>query len=986
MRHEQAAHSQVTPVTLKDLILPGTPDSVARAYASLSERAARTSFGLLEEDLIVLDTETTGLSFKDCTLIEISAARISGGKPVARYETFVDPGRPIPPEIVALTGITSLDVAGAPTAEEAVRGLAEFAGGMPVLAHNATFDRTFVEKVKGGREVSDVWIDTLALSRIALPRLRSHSLSDMAAAFGCDSVTHRAGDDVDALCGMWRIILMALSDLPRGLVGLFAGMHTEVEWPYRAIFSHLALEDPSASFSLKSVRKDLVGQSQPAEHADARERMAPFDVPTRTEIAELFGRGGLVDGMYERFEPRPEQVAMATEVRDALATSTHRAIEAGTGVGKSMAYLLPEVLFAKQNNLTVGIATKTNALTDQLVSHELPLLDKALPGGVSFYSLKGYDHYPCLHRRERAALGDLPEGIVRDGRSEDSIAQDMLTAIAVTYAYVCQSPEGDLDALGIRWRYVPRTMLTTTSGECLRTKCPYFPGECLVHGARRRAAGGDVVVTNHSLLLRNVAADGKILPPVRHWVIDEAHAFEAEARRQWAVEVSGDDARMAFEQLGGTKSGALHAALSKVATMEGSTLLAGLLTKCAAASARAQVATADLFECVHDLGAVARGDGGYDNVTLWLGSEVRETPEWAAVSEAGLAAANQLDEAAKCVADAVERINEVAPQVAADLAESGRFLRELLDGIRLICDGTDETYVYSAQLSRQRRRIASEKLCAEKIDVGADLGKNWLPETLSAVFTSATIAVGESFEHFDHAVGLDTLEPGMHKDVHLDSSFDFDQSMAVIVARDMPQPSDRSYLPALEDLLFDVHVAMGGSVLTLFTNRREMERVYEGLAPRLAKVGLDLDCQERGSSPKRIRDRFTAEKSLSLFALKSFWEGFDAAGETLRCVVIPKLPFASPNDPLVRVRELREGRSSWFNHSLPEAVISVKQAAGRLIRTATDRGVLVLADSRVAQKRYGSAFTKSLPPRDHVLLDSANIGRYIQMWRASHER
>ena len=406
MRHEQAAHSQVTPVTLKDLILPGTPDSVARAYASLSERAARTSFGLLEEDLIVLDTETTGLSFKDCTLIEISAARISGGKPVARYETFVDPGRPIPPEIVALTGITSLDVAGAPTAEEAVRGLAEFAGGMPVLAHNATFDRTFVEKVKGGREVSDVWIDTLALSRIALPRLRSHSLSDMAAAFGCDSVTHRAGDDVDALCGMWRIILMALSDLPRGLVGLFAGMHTEVEWPYRAIFSHLALEDPSASFSLKSVRKDLVGQSQPAEHADARERMAPFDVPTRTEIAELFGRGGLVDGMYERFEPRPEQVAMATEVRDALATSTHRAIEAGTGVGKSMAYLLPEVLFAKQNNLTVGIATKTNALTDQLVSHELPLLDKALPGGVSFYSNVDGDCEGIAWLEHDEAVGD----------------------------------------------------------------------------------------------------------------------------------------------------------------------------------------------------------------------------------------------------------------------------------------------------------------------------------------------------------------------------------------------------------------------------------------------------------------------------------------------------------------------------------------------------------------------------------------------------
>ena len=373
-------------------------------------------------------------------------------------------------------------------------------------------------------------------------------------------------------------------------------------------------------------------------------------------------------------------------------------------------------------------------------------------------------------------------------------------------------------------------------------------------------------------------------------------------------------------------------------------------------------------------------------MTLWLGDEVRETPEWAAVSEAGLAACMQLDEAAKCVAEAVERMAEVVPQTATDLAEAGRFLRELHDGIRLICEGADETYVYSAQLSRSKRRIGAEKLVAEKIDVGADLGKDWLPETLSAVFTSATMAVGEDFKHFDHAVGLDTLEPGMHRDVHLDSSFDFNRSMASIVAHDMPQPTDRAYLPALEDLLFDVHVAMGGSVLTLFTNRREMERVFEGLAPRLRREGLELDCQERGSSPRRIRERFLADKTLSLFALKSFWEGFDAAGETLRCVVIPKLPFASPNDPLVRVRELIEGRGSWFNHSLPEAVISVKQAAGRLIRTSTDRGVLVIADSRVAQKRYGAAFTNSLPTHDHVRIDRANVGRYIKMWRASHER
>ena len=215
---------------LERLLLPGTPEDIRANYLNLAERARTHGFDLLEEDIVVLDTETTGLSFKDCELIEISAARLSGREAVDRFETFVDPGRPIPPEIQRLTGIRDIDVAGAPSPVEAVRALADFVGGSPVLAHNATFDRTFIESVRGGSEVSDTWIDTLALSRIALPRLSSHRLSDMAEAFGCDSVTHRAGDDVDALCGMWRIILLGLSDLPAGLLGRLSEMHPEVEW------------------------------------------------------------------------------------------------------------------------------------------------------------------------------------------------------------------------------------------------------------------------------------------------------------------------------------------------------------------------------------------------------------------------------------------------------------------------------------------------------------------------------------------------------------------------------------------------------------------------------------------------------------------------------------------------------------------------------------------------------------------------------------
>ena len=971
---------------LSELIAPGTPEEVRDRYLSLAARAEGRGFGPLEEDVVVLDTETTGLSFKDCDLIEISAARMSGREVVGRFETFVHPGGPIPAEITRLTGISNRDVADAPSPRDAVAALAEFVAGSPVLAHNATFDRTFIEAVPGGSAVSDVWIDTLSLSRIALPCLTTHRLADMAAAFGCASVTHRAGDDVDALCGMWRILLLALSDLPAGLAALLADMHPDVSWPLRTIFSYLADAGvaPARPFSLKEARSVLVRGTQGSPRLDAAE-LDHIAAVSGDEVEREFGANGAVARMYEHMELRPEQVAMAREVAEALSTSTHRAIEAGTGVGKSVAYLLPEVLFAKRNNVTVGVSTKTNALTDQLVSQELPALSAVLPGGVSFVSLKGYDHYPCLHRLDRAVVDDLPLAAVsHDGRSDNAVACDMLTAIAVTYAFACQSPDGDVDALGIRWRYVPRPLLTTTPGECLRGRCPYFPNECPLHGARRRAACSDVVVTNHSLLLRNVAADGKILPPIRHWVVDEAHGLEAEARRQWAVEVSGEEARAAFELLGGTTTGTIHNLMVRAMSLEGSTLVVGMLAKAAATLSRASVSVADLFVAVHELGSVARGDGGYDSVTLWLGDEVRSTPEWAAVADAGGVAAEVVREAMRQLAEAAEAMAPEAPSLAADLGESTRFLRDLCAGIELICAGTDRSYVYSAQLSRPRRKMPSEKLVAEKIDIGSDLAARWLPEMRSVVFTSATIAVGDDFAHFDHAVGLDLLDKGSHRALRLDSSFDFDSHMSVVVARDLPAPNDRAYLPALEDLLFDVHVSMGGSVLTLFTNRRDMERAFEALQPRLAAAGLEVACQSRGTSPRRLRQRFMEERSLSLMALRSFWEGFDAAGDTLRCVVIPKLPFASPNDPLVRERDAREDRA-WWKYSLPDAVISVKQAAGRLIRSSTDTGVLVLADSRLVSKGYGRLFVGSLPSRSVTRLESANVGRYLNLWRASHE-
>lgn len=972
-------------VSVEDLLLPDTPKPIRELYLGFEAEAKTRTFGLLEEDLIVLDTETTGLSFKNCELIEIAAARISGRSVVDRFQTYVRPTTPIPPEIVALTGIQQVDVADAPSCKQAIAELAEFVGGMPILAHNATFDRTFIQKAPGGHEVSDTWVDTLSLSRIALPRLSSHRLVDLAEAFGCAPVSHRAMDDVDALCGVWRIILCGLAALPPGTLAAIGDMHEDVDWSFRPIISHLALESAGSEFHLDHIRRELVRGLDDVQHEDACERVRPLDVPSAEQIDTEFSPGGTVSRMYNTFERRDEQVQMAQAVTKAFSTSTNLAVEAGTGVGKSISYLLPEALLAQANNITMGVATKTNALTDQLISHELPALAKALPGGLTYFSLKGYEHYPCLRRVQHSMASELPlDQVAGRKQSKRTIASDMLTAIAVTIAFACQSPTGDLDALGIRWNNVPREMLTTTPEQCTHTKCPFFPDACLVHGARRRAGCADIVVTNHSLLLRNVEADGKILPPIRHWVVDEAHSFEDEARRQWATEMSAEASRATFEQLGGAKTGAIHTLLGQVASSEASTLLMGLLTKASTATSRASVACADLFDEIRGLSALGRGAGGYDTQTIWIGDEVRQTPEWARVAETGVAAIDALEAAYKALSEANVAIAEAIEKPSTDLADATRRLYNLLAATKLIIAGEDTSYVYSAQLVRGRAGVGRERLVAEKLDIGSELAERWLPEMMSVVFTSATMAVGEDFSHFNHAVGLDKLDSSTHCTLQLDSSFDFNRNMGVVVSGTMPQPNDPRYLAELEKLLYDVHVCMGGSVLTLFTNRREMERVYEGIQPKLAAQGLDLIIQERGAGARTIRDKFLATQSSSLFALRSFWEGFDAGGDTLRCVVIPKLPFASPNDPISQERDRREERA-WWRYSLPDAVLSVKQAAGRLIRTSSDSGVLVLCDSRLVSKSYGRAFISSLPSRNVQTIGADQVGDYIRIWRKTHE-
>lgn len=980
---------------LQTFISDGTPDAVAARYASLPAAAQASDFGELDRNIVVIDTETTGFSFNHDELTQIAAARMECGEIVEWFVTFVNPGKPIPEDVAHLTNIHDEDVADAPSPEEALARLVEFVGDAKLVAHNADFDRTFTTRHPSGYPLlENVWMDSLDLARIALPRLKSHRLLDLVRAFGAPLSTHRADADVAATCAVFRILLAAVDAMPRALVRRIAELASAEQWPTQVVFEHFAHVDGAEqiavpgrkeAFSLRELRRERVGrlverESKVDADAIAADPHRELKFPTAEAIEEAFSAEGLVGSLYEAFEPRAEQRAMAEAVRAAYAHGRNLVVEAGTGVGKSMAYLVPAALTARANNVTVGVATKTNALLDQLVYHELPALAGALAQAdpyaapLTYAPLKGFSHYPCLRRIDRIAKADAATRTVAGKELSQA------PAVAALLSYIEQTEYDDIDGLKLDYRLLPRRAITTTSNDCLRRKCPFFGTSCFVHGARRRAESADIVVTNHSLLFCDLVADGGLLPPIRYWAIDEAHGAEAEARRAFSVTLDGEEIMRLVNRLASSESSRNpFVRVERTATApngeEGETLLYGLTAKARAAGTAYAAAAQEFVGHMKDLLFFEpnRRGKGYDTVEIWVNDDVRGSATFKAVGEFAHAMGECADKLVRCCQELVGYLEEVdgAAAVQREVAAVAMDLKSQINAIDIIVDKAPDTYAYAATASHKKDRVA-EKLEALLVNVGDAMNETLFARTHSVVFASATLSVNRTFDSFMQAMGIGATEHSQAETCLLDSSYDFDGHMTVYVASDMPEPNDPAYLPALQQLLVGAHRAQQGSMLTLFTNRREMERCFEVVQPQLKEDDLRVVCQKWGVSVKGLRDDFLADEHLSLFALKSFWEGFDAPGDTLKGVIIPKLPFSKPTDPLSCERSARDD-AAWRRYVLPAAILETKQAAGRLIRKAEDTGVLILTDHRLVSKGYGKMFLRSLPSQTIKVLPVGEI-------------
>ncbi|MBP6896593.1 MAG: ATP-dependent DNA helicase [Pseudacidovorax sp.] len=646
------------------------------------------------------------------------------------------------------------------------------------------------------------------------------------------------------------------------------------------------------------------------------------------EVMDVFADGGALSQAADQFRVREGQTQMALAIAHTVAEGGQLVVEAGTGVGKTFSYLVPALLSGER----VLLSTATKALQDQLFGRDLPRLLEALNLPLRTALLKGRGSYLCLHRMAQAR---------HDAGGERGVAH----ALAKVERWALTTRTGDLAELpGLDERSPVIPLVTSTRDNCLGQQCPQFKA-CHVNLARREALAADVVVINHHLFFADLAVResgmAELLPSVRVVIFDEAHQLN-----ETGVQFLG-----------------LQLGTGQVLDFARDLLAAGLQQ--ARGLADWQDVAGKLEHAARELRMVA-GKG-------WPGAKLR----WNGAAPEGIGATHwqggldTLRRAAEDAAVALDTVSELSPDFvrlaerAGLLVERAGLLTEPCppDAVRWVDIGTQLRLVQSpldiADAVRKRVLKADRPAPSPQEQGGESRSRAW-------IFTSATLGDDPQLRWFTEPCGLDEAQV-----LRVASPFDYAQQAALYVPRQFPRPADAGHPDAVAALAAKGALRLGGRTLVLTTTLRALRTIGDGLRERLRAAGSDVDVLVQGEWPKRVlMERFRAGADAGatgcvLVASASFWEGFDAPGDVLQLVVIDKLPFPPPGDPLVEARTRRlesQGRSGFGDYSIPEAAVALKQGAGRLIRRESDRGVLVVCDTRLVSMGYGRRLLAALPP------------------------
>ena len=941
----------------------------------------------LEDIWVSLDLETTGLSPDSDEIIEVGAVKFQGQRTLDTFESLVNPYRPLSSFTSRYTGITQEDVDSAPPFSSVARELAPFIGHAPIVGHNIAFDLGFLDS--SGLRVSNPSCDTWDLAFVLLPESREYSLARLAASLGIPHPRpHRAFEDARVTMDLFLRLAEMAYELDVFTIAELERLAARSSWPLshflRALTRHKVVAHSRPGTSEQATQgadAGLISVDTPAPHR--RPQPTPpsqvggigLDIPALRErlhhgrslrpnqkvevvdvdqVASLLGEGGAVASAMPGYEERPEQVAMARAVADAINRGQRLIVEAGTGVGKSLAYLLPAALYALKNNARVVVSTNTINLQEQLLTKDVPTLVKALASAEAilaqefrFTQLKGRANYLCLKRWSLL-------------RSSDSLSTDEARLLGKVLVWLRTTATGDKGELNLASPSAggPWDRISAQGApECIGVN-----GVCFLRAARDRAASAHLVIVNHALLMSDLIAGRALIPDYDILVIDEAHHLENEATRHLGFDLGQGSFDDHLQSLDGDRGLLSMAATAFRGSSAADTRRATLEEIAARVTSQLPAVRDSLAGMFMTLSALLdeAGDGGSSaRQETRITTATRHQPGWSELEiqwenvDVSLA---HLENNLTALCSSLEGLDD------AGLRDYEALVMEAINTLQVNTELRQRLTEFIPQPESDRiywvsraRRSGDLTLHAAPLHVGQQLDKLLFQQKESVILTGATLSTNQTFDHIRERTGF-----GEAEELLLGSPFDYPRAALVCVPKDMPEPTEWSYQTALEQAIVDTTVAANGRTMALFTSHASLQSAAGAIRGRLQARGIDVLAQGVDGPPHHLVKSFLDNPNSVLLGTASFWEGVDLAGESLQVLLLARLPFTVPTEPVFAARsELFE--EPFTEYAVPQAIVRIRQGFGRLIRTKTDKGVVVILDRRVISRRYGKSFLQSLP-------------------------
>lgn len=707
----------------------------------------------------------------------------------------------------------------------------------------------------------------------------------------------------------------------------------------------------------------------------AEKKVRPID---SNALAKLFDNDGPISKKLDNYEFRPQQIEMMKVVSQAINEDKIAIVEAGTGTGKTLAYLLPAITYAVGNRERIVVSTNTINLQEQLVNKDLPFLQSVFAQKFKAVLVKGRTNYACK-RKLMEADQDL------DLFSEQGDKSELKTILD----WAKTTKDGSKSDLNIVPRYDVWEKIQSESDTSLKTQCSFY-NECFFYSARRKAAVADVLVANHHLLFSDLAvraargaSENAILPTYDRIVLDEAHNVEEVATSYFGTRVTSLGLLRMLGKLYRKKdsdekglliylSGKLMKVARRIPHEDFLKIQEGLQEAGVTEVEKLKVSLAAAMDKIFEIVAGSDSQNAkFSEKKLRLTPFIVEQTEWQEnVIELAQSLVKEIHRFTARLNELLRKLEAIRMKIGLSTLSLTIDLQAQLDRLDLAANDIehilleqDEAHVRWVEVKVGYKSAQIVRLQSSPLDVAPILKETVFEKFKNILMTSATLTVEGRFDYLKQRLGLNTVAPDKILERQLAAPFDYETQTLVAIPTDVPEPNSPSFVNEITELIFKSVEISQGRAFVLFTSYGLLYKLYNVLKPRIEALGFNVYKQGQ-ENRHRLLERFKDDKTSILFATDSFWEGVDVHGESLEMVIITKLPFRVPTEPIVEARVEaieRRGGNAFLEYTVPQAAIKFKQGFGRLIRRKTDRGAVLILDKRVIQKRYGRVFLNSLP-------------------------